>query len=138
MAIDIEVALVTKLTTTTAISNLISTRMYPLRLPSTPTLPCITYKEISAPTEGTHDETSANALTHARYQLDAWAATYAGAIALGSAIFTALEGFSGVVTKGSDTFSIQAALRVDKRSDNDGETGLFWISQDFVLWYVGG
>jgi len=144
MSIDVEVALTYKLINTSAISTLIGSRMHPLRLPDTPTFPCITYKEISAPIEGTHDETAANALTHARYQINAWAINtatvtgYNGAVALGKAIFTALEGFSGIVTKGSDTFNIQASFRVDKRSDNDAETGLFYVSQDFVLWYIGG
>lgn len=136
MAIDADVALVTKVITTTAISTLISTRMHPLRLPDTPTFPCVTYSQIDAPIVSTHDQTSANALTHARYQIDAFAATYAGAVALGKAIFDALEGFAGVVTKGADTFNFQACLRVDKRASNDSETGLWWISQDFTLWFV--
>lgn len=135
---DVEVALVYKLINTSGVSTLISSRMHPLRLPNTPTFPCITYQEISAPIEATHDETSATALTHARYQIDAWAVTYAGAVALGAAIFTALEGFKGVVTKGAETFTLQSVLRTDKRANNDAETGLFWVSQDFVIWYLGG
>jgi hypothetical protein len=132
MAIDVEIAIASKLTT--ALSATISTRMHPLRFPDTPTFPCITYQEISAPVVGSHDETSAT-LTHARYQLDAWATTYSAAVSLGKAIFDALEGFKGVITKGSDTFTIMAILRVDKRTNNDSETGLFWVSQDFVIWY---
>jgi hypothetical protein len=135
MTIDVEQALVYKLINTSAISTLIGTRMHPLRLPDTATLPAIVYTEISAPIVGTHDETSANALTHARYQIDAWAVTYAGAVALAKAVFDALEGFKGIITSGADTFTIQACLRLDKRSNNDAETSLFWVSQDFVIWY---
>jgi hypothetical protein len=132
MTIDVEQALTYKLIT--ALSATIGTRMHPLRFPDTAMFPCITYQEISAPVVGSHDETSAT-LTHARYQLDAWATTYSAAVSLGKAIFDALEGFKGVITKGSDTFTIMAILRVDKRTNNDSETGLFWVSQDFVVWY---
>lgn len=143
MAIDIEDALVYKLVNTVAIAAIISSRCHPLRLPdsdeSNPViLPAIVYSQIDAPIVTTHDATAADALTHARYQVDAWATTYTGAVALAAAIFTALEGFSGIVTSGIDTFMIQACLRVDKRTNNDSETGLYWISQDFTLWYLGG
>jgi hypothetical protein len=135
MTIDVEQALVYKLVNTSGISSLVSTRVHPLRLPDTATLPAIVYTEISAPTIATHDETAANALTHARYQFDGWASTYSDAVVLGKAIFTALEGFSGIVTSGLDTFTIQAILRVDKRTNNDAETALYWVSQDFMVWY---
>lgn len=136
--IDIDIALVTRLTTTAAVTALIGTRMHPLRLPDTPAFPAITYQAISAPINATMDESSGNALTHARYQVDCWAINYAGSVALAKAVFDALHGFSGVVTKGADTFTIQACLRVDKRQNDDPETSLWWCSQDFVLWYQGG
>jgi hypothetical protein len=132
MAIDVEQALTYKLIT--ALSATIGSRMHPLRFPDAPTFPCITYQEISAPVVGSHDETSTT-LTHARYQLDAWATTYSAAVSLGKAIFDALEGFKGVITKGSDTFTIMAILRVDKRMNSDPETSLWWCSQDFTIWY---
>jgi hypothetical protein len=138
MSIDIEQALTAKLINTAAISTLVSTRCHPLRLPDTAALPAIVYTEVSAPTYATHDESSSNALTRARYQIDAWATTYAGAVALGLAIWTALEGFSGIVTSGADTFTIQSCLRSDKRTNNDAETALYWVSQDFILFYNGG
>jgi hypothetical protein len=56
MAIDVETAIASKLTT--ALSATIGSRMHPLRFPDTPTFPCITYQEISAPVVGSHDETS--------------------------------------------------------------------------------
>jgi hypothetical protein len=135
MAIDVEQALVSKLVNTVAVSNLVSTRVHPLRLPDTATLPAITYQQVSAPVIATHDESAATALTHARYQLDAWAASYAGSVALGKAIFDALHGYKGTITIGADSFIIQGCLRTDKRTNNDAETALYWLSQDFVIWY---
>lgn len=135
MAIDLEIAMVYKCLNTAAISTLIGTRMHPLRLPDAPTFPAITYQEIDAPIDATHDETAANALTHSRYQFDAWSTTYAGSVALAKAIFDTLHGFKGVITKGADTFTIQSCLREARRKNNDAETGLWWCSQDFVIWY---
>lgn len=135
MAIDIEQALVYKVTNTSAISTLVSTRMHPLRLPDTATLPAIVYTQVSAPITATHDESAANALTQARYQIDAWSASYGGAVALAKAIFDALHGYKGVITSGADTFTIQSCLRADKRTNNDAETALYWVSQDFMIWY---
>jgi hypothetical protein len=135
MTIDIEQALTYKLVNTAGISALVSTRCHPLRLPDTAVFPAIVYTEVSAPIVSTHDETVANALTYARYQIDAWATTYQGAVALGLAIHTALHGFRGIVTSGADTFTIQSCLRSDKRTSNDAETALYWVSQDFIIWY---
>jgi len=135
MAIDVEQALVYKLVNTTAVSNLVGTRVHALRLPDTATLPAVTYQEISAPIEATHDEATTNALTHSRHQFSAWATSYSACVALAKAIFDTLHGFSGVVTSGADSFTIQACLRAARRKDFDPETGLYWISQDFITWY---
>lgn len=139
MTIDVESALVAKLAGNVGVAAIVSTRIHPLRIPQDANgvvlLPAITYQEISAPITSTHDETAANALTQSRFQINAWATTYAGAVALGKAIFDALEGFSGIVTSGLDTYTLQSVLRVDRRKDNDGETGLYWVIQDFMIWH---
>jgi hypothetical protein len=131
MAIDVEQALVYKLVNTAAVAALVSTRVHPLRLPDEATLPAVTYTQVSAPIEATHDEATTNALVHARYQVDAWATTYPACVALAKTIFDALHGFSGTV----DSFIIQVCLRIEKRTNNDPETGLYWISQDFTVWF---
>lgn len=138
MSLDIDSALVAKLATSAGVSALVSTRIHPLRLPDSlgwTLLPAITYQEVSAPIVGTHDESAVNALTHSRFQITAWSTSYAGASAVGKAIFDVLEGFSGTVTSGLDTFAIQSILRADRRKDNDAETGLYWVIQDFMIWY---
>jgi hypothetical protein len=138
MAIDVESALVAKLAGNAGVAAIVSTRIHPLRIPDSDgniLLPAITYQEISAPITTTHDETAANALTQSRFQINAWATSYAGAVALGKAIFDALEGFSGIVTSGAETYTLQSVLRVDRRKDNDAETGLYWVIQDFMIWH---
>lgn len=135
MSLDVEQALVSRLLNTSAVSTLIGTRMHPLRLPDTAVFPAIVYTEVSAPITATHDETANSTLTHARYQIDAWATTYSGSVVLAKAIFEALHSYSGIITKGADTFRIYASLRQDRRKDNDPETGLFRVMQDFMIWY---
>lgn len=130
--------LVYKLKNTTAVSTLVSTRVHPLRLPDTAVFPAVVYQEISAPIISTHDETASGALTSPRYQIDCFAVTYAGSVALGAAVFAALHGFKGVITSGTDTFNVMSCLRTDKRINTDPETGLWWCSMDFIFWYQEG
>ena len=136
MAIDLEQALTYKLSNTAAIQTICGTRIYPQDLPPVVTLPAITYQLISAPIEATHDETAGASLVHPRYQINAWAGTAGGAAALAAAVHTALHGFKGIITSGANTFNIQSCLRVDKRSDKDTDTGLYWRSQDFMIWAI--
>lgn len=133
--LDIEIALDTKLITTLAITALAGARVHPISFPDTPTLPCIVYQEISAPTDPVHGGTSATVYTTANYQIDAWATSYSVAVALGKAIFDVLEGFGGIIVKGADMFTIQNILRTSRRKNKDPDTNLFWVSQDFTISY---
>jgi hypothetical protein len=134
MSMDLEQALTYKLKHTAAIQALCSDRIYPQEFPPNVVMQAIKYQLISAPIEATHDEAAGASLAHPRYQVEAWAGTHAGAVALAKAIHTALHGFKGDITDGIDTFNIQSCLRVDKRSDKDAEVGLHWVSQDYIIW----
>ena len=135
MAIDVEQEIVYKIQNTAAITTIASTRISPLRLPDQAVLPAITYQLIDAPISASLDEQASGALAHARYQIDAWAFAYSDAVALGKAIFNALHGFKGVITNGVDSFAIMGITREAKSSNNDATTALYWISQDFLVWY---
>jgi len=133
--LDIDKALEYKLKTTPEIATLVGDRIYALRFPATPTLPCVVYTELDAPTDPVHGGTSNTVYTTSNYQIDAWAASFSVSVALAKAIFDALEGFGGAVIKDGDVFTIQNILRSTRRKNNDPETSLFWISQDFTISY---
>ena len=136
MTIDAEQALYGKLSTTAGITALCSTRIYPLDLPPSVTLPAVTYQIIDAPIEATHDEAAGSSLVYARHQITSWATTYAASVALAKQIHLALQGFKGIITVGADTFTIMSSLRAGKMPNKDPETGLYWISQDYIIWYT--
>jgi len=132
---DSDQALRAKLSTTSGITALCSTRIYPIDLPQDTTLPAVTYQIISAVIESNHGETVVSSLAHAVYQIDAWAATYAEAVALARQIHLALHTFRGAIVLGTETFAVLLCLRTAKRPNKDPEVGLYWISQDYEIWY---
>lgn len=131
---DSDQAMFVRLSTTPAIAALCAARVYPNDLPQDITLPAVTYQIVSAPIESTHDEVVGQSLAHATYQIDAWATTYATAAAVARQIHLALHTFRGAVP-GTPMFQVNLCLRTSKRPNKDPETGLYWISQDYEIWF---
>lgn len=76
-----------------AITDLVSTRIYPRQLPQNPTYPALTYRRVSTRTQHTHNE--ADTLPFPRFQFSCYAATYTGTKALANALRGVLDGFKG-------------------------------------------
>jgi len=132
---DSDQALRAKLAATDGITALCSARIYPIDLPQDTTLPAVTYQIISAVIESIHDEAVTSGLAHVVYQVDAWAATYSAAVTLARQIHLALHTFRGAIALGTETFAVLICLRTAKRPNKDPEVGLYWISQDYEIWY---
>lgn len=94
----IETGLFSLLSTTSAITTLCGTRIYPFVLPTDPTYPCVLYKWIGAKPDPTMDTSG---FQRWRMEFDCFAQTPASAIALRSAIRQALEGHRGRLTDGT-------------------------------------
>lgn len=77
----------------TVITDIVSTRVYPVILPQKPTYPAITYND----DDSNYTESFDGQTDHVQsvFQLDAWSKTYAGATTLGAAMSTALKNKSG-------------------------------------------
>ena len=75
------------------IAGQVSARAYPLRLPQKPDLPAIVYLLVSD-LRPQHLR-GVNSLPETRFQVDAWAKSHDGAVALGALIRARLDGFSG-------------------------------------------
>lgn len=74
------------LTENATVAGLVGTRVYPHKLPQSPTLPAVTYRIISQPPTEANTE-----LFEARIQLDCWGGTYAASAALAVAVPKALR-----------------------------------------------
>ena len=128
------------LQTKSSITNLVGTRIYPLRMPqrsasSDTVYPCITYQRISS--RPVKHMTAAAPLQEARLQVDCWAATYASADALADALRLALDGYRGLW--GSDVIRcchLENTMALHEEPWGGDEQGVFRMSQDYLIWHV--
>jgi len=81
----IEAALVSYLRNTPGVQTLVGTRIYPQRLPQTPTYPAITYARISGNRHHNID------VAYHTFQFDCWATSYGGAQDVAEVLRVALQ-----------------------------------------------
>lgn len=122
------------LRTITALTSLVSTRIFPDKLPAgtstTPTqMPCLTYQMVDEPVITTHDNEQ---LFMARIQFDSWGGSYGSAHAVAEALFTALHGYRGLMS----TVHVGGVFRELKRDESDPDVALYRVIQDFVFNYA--
>jgi hypothetical protein len=125
----IEEGIVAYLTTYPALVALQSTRLYPVTLPQSPTLPCMKFQRVSGPLEYTHSGQSAWA--EARFQFDCWGDTPLIAKQLAQSLKSALSGFKGTL----GMIDIYAAFIENDVDDFDEETGVFRQIVDVMFEY---
>ena len=138
----VEDAVVARLAGLTAVSTLVSTRVYRDKLPQEPTYPCVRVTLID---EQLDYHLRGGGLKTARIQVDAFARErsgvdpYALAAAVAAAVHgddagSALSGWVGEV--GSPAFTVFACLRVDRRRQYDpDELRVVTMSQDYQVTY---
>jgi hypothetical protein len=111
----IDAGIFTLLSTTAAITSICQTRIYPVILPTGPTLPALTYQLIAAKTNPTF-ETSG--MQRWRIQFDCWAETYADAAGLRKALIQTLNGYQGTLSDGTVLQNADLQQIVDFFEDN--------------------
>lgn len=112
--------------------SLVSARMYPHKLPQSPTVPAISYEvisEVRGHTMGGRDKLPAT-----RVQIDAWATTYAQASQLGDAILFRLDAYRGLLN-GSPSTEVSGVFADTQRTMFDSEPELHRVSRDFFLFH---
>lgn len=107
----------------------ITTRCYPVKIPQSPTYPLILYTKISGMRD--HVLTGPSGHAHPRYQVEAWAETYAGAKTLADAIRDALDGYSGT----AQGTTIHSCLIESERDVYESEIEVYRIIQDYFAWH---
>jgi len=107
----------------------ITTRCYPVKIPQGPTYPLIVYTKIT----GIRDHVLKGSTGHAhpRFQIEAWAKTYAEVKALAVAIREALDGFSGTV----EGVHIGSCLIETERDIYETEIEVYRVVQDWMIWH---
>jgi len=129
----IEEGIYAYLQTKTAVTTLVSTRIYPIMFPQDPTLPCIVFQKVSGSRQ--HEARGAVCVqgkVRSRYQFDCIAETPDGAKNLGEALRIALDGWIGLM----GTNTVQSVSLIGDRDVYDPEVDFFIRSMDFLLVYL--
>jgi hypothetical protein len=110
------------------VTTLVSTRIYPLKLPQNPTYEAISFQRISnTPTNGNTD------LRESRWQINCWADTYVESQALALAVKTALEEYKDTTA----TPGIKQAYVANEQDDYDDDAKVFRTIVDVILVTTG-
>jgi len=91
----IETVIYTILSGDTDITDLASTRIYPVYVPQNATMPALTFQHISANREYTL--AGSFGMVASRYQINCWSSNYSGARELAEVVREAMEDYSGTV-----------------------------------------
>jgi hypothetical protein len=107
------------------VAGLVGTRVYPVTLPQTVTLPAVSYLRVLA--QHSHTYEGPCDLARARIQIDAWAAAYGQAKAVAEAIRHALAHFQDA--------TVQAALATTERDLYEPDVRTYRVSSDWFVWF---
>ena len=129
----VEEALYHRLANFAGLAALVSTRIYPMRLPPAVTLPAVTYQRVS----GVRVQSlgGPTGLASPRFQISVWASTYSAAKAVATQIRYALDGFQG--NMGASPFINVGGITLENELELiDPDTQLFHIPSDFTIWHA--
>jgi len=123
-----QVGLFTFLTSQSALTDLIATRIYSRLMPQKPTLPLLVYNKISNPRVYSQDGDSG--LENPRYQFDVWADDPDSAEQIADILIGILSGYKGAM--GDET--VGASFVENDEDGYDAETGLYRVMVEVVFW----
>lgn len=125
----IEAAIRTHLIGDAGLAALVAARVYPVELPQRPTLPAITYQQISSLPTQTRDEAEAKH-ERTRFQFDCWAADYDSMLAVRTALGAAL----GTLAQAANP-RIDVALKQNGHGGLDKPSGRWRATVDYFIWH---
>ena len=129
---DVGKAIRTRLLSVAAVTNLVSTRIYPLTLPQGVTMPAVRYQRVSGNSDPYIGGTTGAAT--ARLQFDIFATTYAGAEAVRDAIKEAIDQYTGT-SSGVVIHSCNSAMHMDLFDEpvHGDAVGLYQMVSDYEI-----
>lgn len=116
-------AIVALLVADTAVSTLVSNRIYPVRMPINATYPAISIHEIS----GNEDHVTGH--KHNRYQVSCWSKTFDQVQSMKTAVIDCLQRYKGIAS-GNNIKQISFEGSMDLYEE---ETSLYHIPLDFMV-----
>jgi hypothetical protein len=132
--VNVELAVRSHLAQDIGVTTLVSTRIYQVRLPQSPTLPALRVQLISEPHN--HHLRGPDGAARARVQIDSYVSDaisdpYGSIDAIGSAIRSALDGAVFTV----DDFAVTGSLCVHRLVMYEADDLRLWREvQDYIVW----
>lgn len=126
---DIRIGLRTFLLSDGPVAAIVSTRIYPVKLPQGVTLTSLVLNEISG--QGDHHNEGASGLVRTRMQIGAWSQTVDGAHALFLAVKEAIDGYRGPM----GDVQVQAVFIDSWRDLDDNDANLRGKVADYFINY---
>lgn len=127
----IESALFAYLSSYVGLSALVGTRVYPLVLPQTPTMPAIAYNRVSSVVER---DLSGAARTRVRMQLTCFGTTYGSAKQVARQVREALQDYSGTM----GAVRILEATVIGEMDQYEPDLSQYYIPVDVMFLIEGG
>jgi len=131
--LTIEEGIYYHLANTIAVSNIVGTRIYPLKLPQNPTLPALTFQLITPMSIIAHDGKSGTA--QSRYQITGFADDPDSVRDLMEKVRICMDGYKGTIG-GADTIVVQAMLPEGGYENHDPITNRYMRARDYMIWYA--
>ncbi len=130
-----ETRLYAKLVATTAVTDIVVTRIFPIRSPQGAALPYVTYQTITD--EPVNDSAGTTTSGVIRVQVDLWAETYIGVKALAAAVQAALNGWAtnDAILPAIAMSHLLSSVDLAEPSDPGQDATTFRVSQDYQLDY---
>ena len=125
-------ALYSYLSTYAGLTALTSNRIYPDNLPQNPTLPAITYVQLSG--NRIHAFQQDTGLTYPTYQFTCWGTSRKSAKTTATELRKALQNYNGLMG-GASGVNVSGVLILDESDDFDSETKLYNTYLDFEIWH---
>lgn len=134
MSAEPETALYTKLAGTSAVTDLVGTRITPWERRQDASLPAVTYFRVSGGPINTLGGPLAT--NSCRIQVDSWASSYSGVKALAVVVRAALSGWTeaGDPEIGSCHLEDEGDILEGPEPGQDAFT--YRVRQDYILWYL--
>lgn len=130
-------ALYSKLSTTTTLTALVSTKIYPMSAPQSAALPFVTYEESYG--EWPHAMSRDPGITMKRMELTSWSTGYAQVHSIALQVRKALQDYSGTMggTGGVPVQRIFMEQEVDVQDvDPTDQRVLYAVTQSFLIWHT--
>jgi hypothetical protein len=116
------------------VSALVSTRVYPVKLPERPTYPAISFFRVNPVPLNTLDSNSPQKVQGTTVQISAWSTDYYEAHKAAETVRRVLQSFAGTMTD-LEVGQVTHDGGRDSYDDEAQEPGVHQVSNDYTIWW---